>query len=221
MASRFALLPIAALLGACSILPEGRETRAPQRSAAKVSVAPSLGDRQCLTSLAQTGSRFTALPDQYRAPGCTTLNTVSMNYVRGDATTFGIANLGPVTCPVATTFARWARYGVDRAARQILGNSLARIETMGSYACRNIAGSSRRSAHSTADAIDVTAFVLDDGRRIDVVNGWSGGTASEREFLRVVQRSACKRFGTVLGPDYNAAHRDHFHLERSSRKFCR
>ncbi|MBP6581207.1 MAG: extensin family protein, partial [Sphingorhabdus sp.] len=26
-------------------------------------------------------------------------------------------------------------------------------------------------------------------------------------------QSACKRFGTVLGPDYNSAHANHFHFD--------
>lgn len=92
---------------------------------------------------------------------------------------------------------------------------------MGSYACRNIAGSSRRSAHASAKAIDVSGFVLADGRRITLVDDWNGGTAAEREFLRVVHRSACKRFGTVLGPAYNRAHANHFHLEGPGNNFCR
>ena len=98
---------------------------------------------------------------------------------------------------------------------------LARIETMGSYSCRNIAGSSKRSAHASADAIDVAAFVLADGRRISLIDDWTSGSTEEQRFLRVIQASACKRFGTVLGPGYNAAHRDHFHLERSGGGFCR
>ena len=121
---------------------------------------------------------------------------------------------------MANTFAAWARYGVDRAARQILGSPLARIETMGSYSCRNVAGTSRRSAHSRAEAVDIGAFVLEDGRRISVKSGWNAGE-KEREFLRTVHRSACKRFGTVLGPDYNAAHADHLHLEHGDGSFCR
>jgi hypothetical protein len=94
---------------------------------------------------------------------------------------------------------------------------------MGSFSCRNVAGSGRLSAHATADAIDIGAFVLEDGRRISVLAGWHGGTPEEREFLRLVHRSACKRFGTVLGPDYNSAHYDHFHVEKVSegRAFCR
>ena len=48
--------------------------------------------------------------------------------------------------------------------------------------------------------------------------GWSSGL---RGFLRLVHASACKRFGTILGPEYNAAHRDHFHLEAGGGGFCR
>ena len=91
---------------------------------------------------------------------------------------------------------------------------------MGSYSCRNVAGTARRSAHSRAEAIDVSAFVLADGRRVSVLSGWNA-SRGEREFLRVVHKSACKRFGTVLGPDYNRAHHDHFHLEYGKGNYCR
>jgi len=152
------------------------------------------------------------LPDQYQGEGCSTLNTVQMLALQGDSGRLDVSNLGPVTCPVSTAFAAWVRFGVDRAAQEILGTRLASVQTMGSYSCRNVAGTDRRSAHSTGSAIDIGGFVLADGRRISVESGWNG-SAEEREFLRVVQRSACRRFGTVLGPDYNAAHRDHFHVE--------
>jgi hypothetical protein len=146
---------------------------------------------------------------------------VRLASLQGDRSSLELSNLGPVTCPLASTFAAWARFGVDRAARQILGSGLARIETMGSYNCRNVAGSGRRSAHATADAIDIGAFVLADGRRISVLNHWNNGSAAERRFLETVHASACKRFGTTLGPRYNAAHRDHFHVELSGNSFCR
>jgi hypothetical protein len=146
---------------------------------------------------------------------------VQLSALSGDDGMFGVSNLGPVKCATARAFTEWARFGVDRAARQILGSPLARIETMGSYACRNVAGTGRRSAHARAEAIDVSGFVLEDGRRIALERDWNGGTAAEREFLRIVHRSACKRFGTVLGPEYNAAHRDHFHLEGTGPRFCR
>ena len=97
------------------------------------------------------------------------------------------------------------------------------IETFGSYSCRNVAGTDRRSAHATGAAIDVSGFVLEDGRRVMVKSAWFGGSESEREFLHVVQQSACKRFATVLGPDYNSAHHDHLHVEGvlGSSGYCR
>ena len=178
-------------------------------------------DSKCLTDLSATGARFSALPDAYSAPGCSTLGTVQLASLAGDVSQFGVSNLGPVQCHVATEFTNWARFGVDRAAREILGSPLARIETFGSYSCRNVAGTERRSAHARAEAIDVSAFVLENGRRISLKEDWDGGSAAEREFLRVVHSSACKRFGTVLGPEYNKAHEDHFHLEGTGPRFCR
>lgn len=179
------------------------------------------GDISCIAELNAAGARFDPLPDTYAAPGCNKLGTVQLSALAGDDGAFGISNVGPLKCSTANTFSSWVRFGVDRAARQILGSPLERVETMGSYACRNVAGTERRSAHARAEAIDVSAFVLEDGRRIVLKSDWDGGTAAEREFLRVVHKSACKRFGTVLGPAYNDAHADHFHLEGSGAKFCR
>jgi len=206
---------------ACGAVPGGSapDRGGPQSTSRPVAVTPDA--QTCLAELNETGSRFLPLPDRYDGPGCAITGAVQMSAVRGDAGDLGVSNIGAVQCPTARVFVAWARFGVDRAARQILGSPIARIETMGSYSCRNVAGSSRRSAHATAQAIDIGAFVLEDGTRIDVQSDWSGGTREEHEFLRVVHNSACRRFGTVLGPDYNAAHRDHFHVEISGGGFCR
>lgn len=183
--------------------------------------SPNPQSRQCLAELGATRASFAPLPDQYSSGGCSTLNTVLLSSLQSDYASLALSNIGPVTCPLANTFAGWARYGVDRAARQILGSALVRIETMGSYSCRNVAGTGRLSAHATANAIDVSAFILADGRRISVLDDWTQGTSAERQFLRVVHESACKRFGTVLGPDYNAAHRNHLHVETGGGSYCR
>jgi hypothetical protein len=205
-------------LAGCSALPERRESAAPHVSRAPVAV--SANARQCLAQLGMSHASFESLADKYYGAGCSTLSSVSLTKLRGDSSDFALANLGPVACPLANTFAAWARYGVDRAARQILGSALVRIETMGSYSCRTVAGTSRLSAHARAEAIDIAAFVLADGRRVSVTRDWNGGSA-ERKFLRTVHDSACKRFGTVLGPNYNAAHSDHLHLELGHRSYCR
>jgi len=224
-----------ALVGCGSLVPSGRgapskgsasTTSSPTRAAPRVaaapqSTAPRPEDRQCFTELGAAGARFTPLADTYAAPGCNKLGTVQLSALAGDGSSFGISNIGPVQCGTAKAFNDWARFGVDRAAREVLGSPLARIETMGSYNCRTVAGSTRLSAHARAEAIDVSGFVLEDGRHIDLKRDWQGGSPAVREFLRVVHKSACKRFGTVLGPEYNAAHADHFHLEGTGAKFCR
>ncbi len=218
----------ALILTGCGAIPDSRSD-AGSASSGGISqprsspgpVATSRSAQMCLAQLGDTGARFSALPDRDYGMGCRRENSVQLSALQGDHSQFSIGNIGAVECETAQLFSAWARFGVDRAARQILGSPLTRIETMGSYACRNVAGTGRRSAHARAEAIDIGAFVLDDGRRISVLSDWNDGTASEREFLRVVHRSACKRFGTVLGPDYNAAHRDHLHLEQGDGSFCR
>ena len=74
------------------------------------------------------------------------------------------------------------------------------------------------SEHATGNAIDIAGFELKDGRVISILQDWDGEEARAR-FLRVARDEACDLFGTVLSPDYNAAHRDHFHLDQQDRAF--
>lgn len=184
-------------------------------------IALSPGERACLANLGERRAAFTALPDQYFSSGCAAINTVRLYGLDGDAGAISVANLSQVACPMAVGFAGWARYGVDRAARNILGSPVVQIETMGSFSCRNVAGTDRLSAHATGNAIDVSGFVLANGRRITVLGNWWAGTEDSRAFLQAIHQSACKRFGTVLGPDYNVAHRNHLHIELSGNGMCR
>lgn len=45
-----------------------------------------------------------------------------------------------------------------------------------------------------------------------------GATTSDGRFLRRLHKGACGPFGTVLGPEANEAHRDHFHFDLKTRK---
>lgn len=175
-----------------------------------------------MASLKKKSVRFAGLPNKSFDGGCRTIDTIKLMDF-GTATT----NLGAMTCPLAANFTDWARYAVRPAAKQYLGADVVRIETMGTFNCRNIYGmrSGKLSEHAFANAVDVSAFVLRDGRRVSVLTGWNG-SSEERAFLRRLHQSACKRFGTVLGPDYNAAHANHFHLDmarsmRNGTSFCR
>jgi len=214
MPSSFALAVLATAplaLAGCNAVPSAPQHQELHRSAAFLPSAPD--ERACLAGLGAREASFTVVPDAYYGAGCATINTVRLFSLSGDRSPFAVSNLGPVACPLANAFAGWARFGVDRAAQQFFGSPLVRIETMGSYACRNIAGTERRSAHATANAIDVSGFDLADGRHITILGDWYAGDPTTRSFLRVVERSACRRFGTVLSPDYNTEHRNHLHVE--------
>ena len=221
MVRPLALLALLALTACGGMVPGSTAPARPQAQAAPRAVAVAPQNRLCLNELGARQASFTPLPDRFYGAGCSTVGTVTLAALQGDQARFQLSNLGPVSCPLADTLAAWARFGVDRAARAVFGSALARIETMGSYSCRDVAGSGRRSAHATAQAVDIAAFILSDGRRVSVLGDWSSGDADEQRFLRLVHASACKRFGTILGPEYNAAHRDHFHLEASGQGFCR
>lgn len=175
----------------------------------------------CQADLRSRDADFTPLTDRFYGAGCSTINAVRLISLHSDEGAVLVSGLGPVTCPLAERIAAWGRFGVDRAAREYLGNPIQRIETMGSYSCRDVAGTTRLSAHASANAVDVSGFVLADGERITVLGDWNAGSSAQRTFLRVIRSSACKRFSTVLSPDYNPAHRDHFHLEIGAGHACR
>ncbi|MBX9886272.1 MAG: extensin family protein [Novosphingobium sp.] len=213
-------LTLSAMLTGCVGAPEPAPR--PVQTATTWTPPAAPESRMCLAHLSRTYASFTPLPDQYYGAGCSAVGAVRLDLLRSDGGMLQLSNLGPVTCPLANTLSGWARFGVDRAARAILGSALVRIETMGSYSCRTVAGTARLSAHASANAVDVSGFVLADGRRITVLRDWDSDDPQARAFLATIRMSACKRFGTVLTPEYNAAHRDHFHLEvGGERPFCR
>lgn len=127
-------------------------------------------------------------------------------------------NTPAVTCPTAAALELWRIKTLTPAAKAIYGTGIARIEHLGAFSCRRTYGSDDGpwSEHATANAIDIAAFVLENGRRVSVIRDWEGDDDDAR-FLRAARDGACEWFATVLSPDYNAAHADHFHLDQSPR----
>lgn len=117
-------------------------------------------------------------------------------------------------CPMIPQIERWAETVVGPAARMYLGAEVVELKVAASYACRPINHQSggRLSEHGHANALDVSAFHLHDGRVVTVKGGWQGD-AGEQAFLRAVHRGACDSFTTVLGPDADRFHHDHFHVD--------
>lgn len=135
-------------------------------------------------------------------------------------------------CPLAAAVYLWERRVVAPAAEAHFGQGVAEIRQYGIYSCRpvNNRDGARLSEHASANAIDVSGFVLEDGRVISVRTGWGGENAdetvdeaarAEAAFLREVHGGACGLFRGVIGPDGDAAHADHFHLDMGRWRFCR
>ncbi len=118
-----------------------------------------------------------------------------------------------LTCGMAAALADWAQ-AMDQYVRAVYGKALARIEAGTSYLCRprNNQPGAPVSEHGYGNGLDVTALVLSDGTRIGPLADWADtGTAGRA--VRFAHQAACARFTTVLGPEANALHRDHLHLD--------
>ncbi|MGL4314867.1 MAG: extensin family protein [Sphingomonas sp.] len=219
---RWIVLLLALPLGAC--LSGSDHSAPPQRSPLARPTewrAPATAEtRACLADLDTLGIAYSPLADQDYGGGCAVTGAVQLIDVGVPVT-----GLKAMRCGLARAFAGWVRNAVAPAARQMLGSDLVRVETYGTYACRATIGTAgpatRLSGHASANAVDVAGFILADGRRVTVLADWTSADPATHDFLRVIRASACKRFGTVLSPDYNAAHRNHFHLEDDHAGFCR
>jgi hypothetical protein len=164
-------------------------------------------------------ARYSFLAEQDFGNGCSQTASVQLYDVG-----IPVTNVKAVKCDVARALGEWTKDTLQPAARKAFGARVVKIESMGGYSCRNVIGrpqaAGNRSEHATGNAIDIGGFLLSNGRRVTIVAGWNGMN-DEREFLRTIRGGACKRFQTVLSPDYNAAHYNHLHFDLGRGPYCR
>ena len=134
-----------------------------------------------------------------------------------------LTQLSLMDCPTAKALKTW----VDRSAKPALknkGGGLAQIKVAAHYVCRtrNNRPGARISEHGKGRAIDISGFYLRDGREVSVLRGWGSGTSAKA--LRQMHKGACGPFGTVLGPEADRHHVDHFHFDTARYRigpYCR
>ena len=177
----------------------------------------------CMQMLREAGVQVERAPDRDDGGFCVVRGAVRIT--GGDVTPLpgGLV----MQCPMAMRYVIWDRQVLRPAARETFGRSVARVDNMGSYACRRIYGqedpNARPSEHARANALDVAGVTLDDGRQVSVLADWSGdgpAGAQGAAFLKRLRAGACRVFSTVLSPEYNEAHRDHLHLDGAERGLC-
>src|SRR4029079_8250695 len=130
-----------------------------------------------------------------------------------------------LACPIVSALDRWFANSVQPAAHKWFNQPVAEIKQISAYSCRgmNGQGGARISELSVGSALDIAAFVLADGHRVTVKDGWKG-SPEEQGFLRDVQGAACDQVTTVLQPGSNRFHYDPIHVDlmrrASGRRIC-
>jgi len=166
------------------------------------------------------GIKGEALPPiSNRVNGCGLENPVRVTEVAGLA----LSAPAVIDCNTARALHNWA----DRGAIPVVGRrggGLTGLQVAASYTCRtrNSQAGARISEHGRGRAVDISALILANGERITVEEGW--GRGQDGRILRRLHRAACGPFGTVLGPESDVFHRDHFHFDTAryrSGAYCR
>jgi hypothetical protein len=176
-----------------------------------------LDGAECLATLRAADVDFDLVPNRAPVDGCGLTNAVR---VRGLPTRLETPVV--LSCRAALSLTVWERRVLQREAIARFDRRVTALAHVGGTACRNVGNRAggRRSRHATGDALDLVGMKLEDGTRLTVHRDWAGDPP-RAAFLEALHRGGCRWFDSVLGPDYDAAHRDHLHLERGGFRFCR
>lgn len=168
----------------------------------------------CRRQLKRIGATFRDIAPINDGGGCGIAAPVQLMALSGN---IEIKPAATVTCQMALNFAQWTKSELAPSARFRYFSGIKTIHQGSSYSCRRIRGTSVASEHSKGNAMDVMRIELKNGRDIDVRKP---GLFSfrQRGLLNSVRADACRYFTTVLGPGYDADHKDHFHFDIKARR---
>jgi hypothetical protein len=200
---------LAAILAACSSNKKYFETEGLMAPPQNCAIPPSrLGEAE---PVSKVKDGFCNVPNPWRVYSLANVN---------------FSQPATMTCGMASPLDAWIQSSVQPSAQRIFGESITGFEVAASYACRprNNSRGAKMSEHGFGNAIDISGFYLESGRKVTVLDGWNG-RSDERKFLRQVRADACDSFMTVLGPGSDRHHRDHLHLDlqnrRSGSRYCK
>lgn len=153
-----------------------------------------------------------------RIEGCGIEEAVRLKSVSGVT----LSQPALMDCPTARALKRWTNQGAKPAVRKT-GGALASYRVAAHFACRtrNNQPGARISEHGRGKAIDISGFVLADGTTLTVLDDWN---SRDNRALKQMHKAACGPFGTVLGPNSDRFHRDHFHFDTARHRggaYCR
>ncbi len=150
-------------------------------------------------------------PIKSKVKGCGVPEAVRVTSVSGVRLSQGAT----IDCDTARALNTWVSDVLQPAYR----DRVVELRIAAHYICRsrnNIRGA-KISEHGKGKAIDISAFVVSNGRAEVVAGGFD-------RTMRKVHKGACGIFKTTLGPGSDGFHEDHLHFDTSDRSggaYCR
>ena len=185
----------------------------PDRPAAEAEPAPA-PPSACRLALTDAVAIAPSIPDIHGAGGCGGEDLVRLEaVVLPDKRLVSLKPAAILRCTMASAVADWVRTDMAPLALS-LGSVISDLDNFDSYECRgrNRVVGAKLSEHGRANALDVRALKLADGRSISLTD-----RDVPREQRESVLHSVCARFSTVLGPGSDGYHEDHIHLDLMER----
>jgi hypothetical protein len=197
-------------------LPDGQDSKQPSEGApaapeTETSPAPSA----CRLALTDAVAIAPSIPAITGPGACGGTDLVRLEaIVLADRTHVPVKPAAVLRCTMASAIADWIRTDMAPLAEG-LGSRVSELDNFDSFDCRgrNRVAGAKLSEHGRANALDVRALKLANGRTIDLTD-----RAVERDLREKVLGSVCARFATVLGPGSDGYHENHIHLDQIQRR---
>ncbi|MCP1837946.1 hypothetical protein ACVIHI_000681 [Bradyrhizobium sp. USDA 4524] len=169
----------------------------------------------CRQALTEEIAIAPSIPDIHGAGGCGGEDLVRLEaIVLADKRKVAVKPAAILRCKMAAAVADWVRTDIAPLA-QNLGGGISNLDNFDSFECRgrNRVAGAQLSEHGRANALDVRALGLANGKSISLTD-----RSVPRTLRETVLHSVCARFSTVLGPGSDWYHEDHIHLDLIERR---
>jgi hypothetical protein len=191
------------------------DKHAPEADRPAEQAAPAPQPSACRLALTETIAIAPSVPDIHGPGDCGGEDLVRLEaIVLPDKRRVALKPAAILRCAMASAIADWIRTDMVPLAAS-LGSTISDLDNFDSFECRgrNRIVGARLSEHGRANALDVRAFKLANGRSISLTD-----RTVPRQLRETVLHSACTRFPTVLGPGSDWYHEDHIHLDLMERR---
>jgi hypothetical protein len=168
----------------------------------------------CYATLTSGLAVAASAPPIVQHNSCDALDVVRLSAVNIDRRQVTLSPAPLLRCPMATALATWMRNDVAPLVKS-MGSTFKGFDNYDSFECRgrNRVAGAKTSEHGKANALDIRAVLLDDGRRLELTD-----PEVTREFRENMRASACAYFTTVLGPGSDGYHESHVHVDVAERR---